>query len=158
MKEKSKRRPWGIIIFVLILAFLIVFVSFAEFNPEIPLIESIEELSFNLISLAFASVGGLILVNQRRHLIGWLLIVFPLATVILGILNQIFLPDILEVPTLNTVEFLYVWFSSWSWWLLIGPIFLIFFLFPTGQLISLKWRRGVFLLLGLHSFILCLLL
>src|SRR5262249_13613487 len=35
---------------------------------------------------------------------------------------------------------LLAWFNSWAWWLLIGPLLLILLLFPSGRLLTCRWR------------------
>ena len=97
-------------------------------------------------SLIFAVVGGLILMRQRRHIIGWLLMILPIMVTISSILDFF-----LKQRTINSVQldiwgFLYLWFGGWSWWLLIGPLLLIFLLYPTGHLWSKSWRWVAFLL------------
>jgi hypothetical protein len=77
--------------------------------------------------------------------IGWLLIIFPIIA-LTDVLDIFMREAVVNSRTLDLGRFLYVWFNNWSWWLLVGPIFLIFLLYPTGRLFSKHWRWSVILL------------
>jgi hypothetical protein len=102
-----------------------------------------QEVVWRSIALVFATVGALIISRDRKHIIGWLLMITPVMITFATILAFFFEPRLVTATTLDAGLFLYLWFSAWSWWLLIGPIILIFYLFPTGHLISKNWRWGV---------------
>jgi hypothetical protein len=101
-------------------------------------LELIDLVIGNLIPVAFAFLGAIILSRQPRNVIGWLLMMPAL----LGILPvhayiRSFTGAPLQPPILLMLS---LWFVNWSWLLLIYPIFFILVLFPTGQPPSPRWR------------------
>ena len=93
-----------------------------------------------LFALICAVIGSLIISRQPRNTIGWLLITIPVSFSIL-LPFQLLLPspgaDLSQVSALTLWA---AWLANWSWWMLVGPIFLIPLLFPTGKLLSHRWR------------------
>jgi hypothetical protein len=93
-----------------------------------------------LFALICAVIGSLIISRQPRNTIGWLLITFPVSFSIL-LPFQLLLPspgaDLSQVSALTLWA---AWLANWSWWMLVGPILLIPLLFPTGKLLSHRWR------------------
>ncbi len=98
-----------------------------------------------LTGIAFGVVGALILSRLRRNRIGWLLMTIALAYSLPALMQTHAGPN--GQPTFLT--YLLRWLNGWSWWLLIGPLLLTLLLFPTGSLLSRRWRwvTGVIALL-----------
>ena len=93
--------------------------------------------------LAFMLSGAVILVRQPGNPIGWLLMI-PGLTAPAADLTSRWLGSLQPPPTeLTPVLWLLVWFSGWSWVLLIFPIFHLLLVFPTGHLVSPCWRLVV---------------
>lgn len=87
-----------------------------------------------------AVIATLIIVRHPRHTIGWLLMVTPLAFGLIQPTNR-FLPQIgSQTISSSPIFWLIAWLQGWSWWLLIGPLLLIPLFFPTGRLLSPRWR------------------
>jgi len=88
--------------------------------------------------IVFGVVGALIVAHQARNTIGWLLMTIALGWTIAGVVD-LYQPDTIPAtPTLTTLAI--VWFTQWSWWVLIGPLLLILVLFPTGRPPTPRWR------------------
>ncbi|MCW5878149.1 MAG: hypothetical protein KIS80_04705 [Anaerolineales bacterium] len=156
MEKKKKQSRWPRAVWVVV--GLMAVVNYALLYAQRDLFPDrfYSEILWRTAALTFAVVGALIISRDRRHVIGWLLMVTPIMITIATILSQFMEPRLAAASELDIPLFLYVWFNNWSWWLLIAPILLIFYLFPTGQLISKRWRWGVGLVLG--AFILFLFL
>ncbi len=99
-----------------------------------------------LIAIAYGVVGALVVSRQPHNLIGWLLLVvgasFAFGTAVLE-------PWSLSLPAtaeLTPTTLLLAWLSGVSWWLLVGPLLLIPLVFPTGRLLSSRWKWVVVLL------------
>ena len=101
-----------------------------------------------LAAVEFSLMGSLIVSRQPRNTIGWLLLVvgpsFAASVTVLDSWARA-LPDPVILTPLNI---LLLWFSGWSWWLLVGPLLLIPLVFPDGRLLSPRWRWVVALLAG----------
>jgi hypothetical protein len=90
--------------------------------------------------IALGIVGALILSRLRRNRIGWLLLLSAVSLVGAGALQNILAQSIGGTAAPTTVAYLAAWLSGWSWWLLVGPLLLLLLLFPTGYLLSPRWR------------------
>lgn len=142
----NKTRLWLLPSLLIIIHLVYIGLTIVERPSDLTLIALLNDLTWLLLGIVYAAVGGLIVTQQPRQIIGWLLMAlpfvyafnFPLERYILATIN----PDIQASPLIT----FYAWFSGWNWWLLIGPILLILQLFPTGNFISRTWRRlGYFL-------------
>jgi hypothetical protein len=96
-------------------------------------------ITFSLFLIISAVIGALIIARHPRNTIGWLLMFYPLATGWSSPLDPF--AATVRIPAELTPPVLWLhWLSEWSWWLLIGPILLIPLLFPSGALLSRRWR------------------
>ena len=97
-------------------------------------------ISWLLVLVTFTVAGALIVSRQPRNIIGWLLMIpgvtSSLNTITLGWLENIQPPPQATTPLI----WLALWFDSWSWVLLIFPVFHLMLTFPTGRLQSPRWR------------------
>ncbi len=112
-------------------------------------------IAWALLPAVFVLSGALIVSRQPRNVIGLLLmtpgLVFLAAGVIdvaSGSLEQGVQP---EAMTLGL--WLRLWFDNWSWVLLIFPLFHLMLVFPTGRLLSARWRWIVGLEIAMILFI-----
>lgn len=103
----------------------------------------------------FAWLGALIVAKRANGRIGWLFILvgsaFALSTVV-----EILARDIGSVSEVTNVGvWLILWAYSWVWMLWVLPIFLLLYIFPTGRLLSRRWRWApwTMLVIGLDSVI-----
>jgi hypothetical protein len=88
----------------------------------------------------FGIVGALIVSRQPRNTIGWLLMA-PVGLVLLEAPIERYIERIAPAaPTPTLPLLLMVWFSGWSWLLLIFPLIHIPLLFPNGQPPTPRWR------------------
>jgi hypothetical protein len=120
-----------------------VFVAVAKFrrgdfggSPEEVLVNSIEAL----LIPAFALLGALILSNQPRNPVGWLIMIPAIGGAITD-------PIALWLASLETAPspagaglFLAIWIDNWSWLLFIFPLLHLFQVFPTGRILTPRWR------------------
>ncbi|RPI85495.1 MAG: hypothetical protein EHM41_10755 [Chloroflexi bacterium] len=112
------------------------------------------DLLWRLFPIVFAIPGALIVSQQPRNTIGWLLLV-P------GILVGLpFPPEYVNVsqpPASPSFLFLLtIWFDNWSWLLLVFPILLIPLLFPNGRPPTPRWRWVLHLAAVMFGFFLLL--
>ncbi|MEJ2352454.1 MAG: hypothetical protein P8Y03_21935 [Anaerolineales bacterium] len=104
------------------------------------------QLMFPLVPVLFALVGALITSRQPGNMIG-LVMMLP------GLSFAFFLEAVAPYtsgyyppPSTHSIWFLIVlWFSNWDWLLLVLPVVFIMLLFPTGRLLSPRWKWVVYL-------------
>jgi len=92
--------------------------------------------------LVFGIVGVLILAvgRQWRNAIGWLLLASALSLDLAGI-GESYWERTLTTPLAPTAaNWFFLWLNGWDWWLLMGPLTFILLLFPTGRLLTRRWR------------------
>jgi hypothetical protein len=105
---------------------------------------------------AFVLSGALIVSRQPANLIGWLLMVPGLALP-LSAVGSSWLAGMQPPPAqADPVLWLALWVTSWSWVLLIFPIFHLLLVFPSGRLLSPRWRWVVALEAGMVATMLVL--
>ncbi len=94
-----------------------------------------------LLALVAFLLGGTVIVSrQPGNVIGWLLLI-PGLTIAISELGTQWLLGLNPPPSsVNLGIWLLVWFTSWSWVLLIFPIFHLLLTFPNGKLLSPRWR------------------
>ncbi len=111
----------------------------------------LEVWTLSVLAILFPVVGLLILVNQPRHLIGWLLGAIGLITAISVLATQFAIYGFYTQPLASPLPAVALWLRGWLW---IPVIFLICFfllLFPTGRLSTSHWRwvaYGLLLTMG----------
>ncbi len=98
---------------------------------------------------SFVISGCMIISRQMRNPIGWLLLV-PGLTDPLATLAGSWLLTLDPAPDRVTPAlWIILWATSWSWVLLIFPIFHLLLTFPNGRLLSHRWRWAVALELAM---------
>jgi hypothetical protein len=109
----------------------------------------VEGWSISLVPLMSAVLAALILVRHPRHAIGWVLMVQGVGMALAGPVTD-YMNGLASPPAHPSALFLVLlWFSGWSWVLLIFPLFLIPLLFPTGRPLSPRWNWVLALGLGM---------
>ncbi len=93
-----------------------------------------------IIPIVFALVGALILSQQPRNVIGWLVMTPSILLMIDGILKSL-IQNITIPATAPPISLILVlWFVGADWVGFIFPLFFIALLFPTGSPASPRWR------------------
>ena len=125
-------------------------------HPTSP--QSIDALVNGLVWIAvlpiFAIVAALIVSRQPGNVIGWLLFL-PAMTRLLDV--EPYIRSFTTPPAQPPLQLqLSLWYYSFSWLLLVFPLFFIPLVFPTGRPPSPRWRWLIFFGLGMCAIFLFL--
>ena len=153
-RNRSALLAWtmcGVIILLLIVDAVVTY-NTAGTSKTIPAVLNYF-LTSTLLYGTSAVLGALIISHQPRNNIGWL--VMSIGAIAFFLPTSQFLPKAGgNLNHISTLALFSIWINSWGWWLLIGPILLIPLLFPTGKLLSPRWRWVVAAILALFLFFL----
>jgi hypothetical protein len=140
---------WGITALTLV---AIGVTGWKEFETGLSGDSTLDRVEFAVwgVSLSMFVISGAIIVSrQPRNVIGWLLMI-PGLSVPLSDLPFRALVDMDPAPVAaGPLLWLAVWFTGWSWILLIFPLFHLLLTFPSGRLLSSRWRWVVVLELAM---------
>ena len=106
-------------------------------------------IAWALLPAVFVLIGALIVSRQPGNIIGLLLMIPGLVILAAGVSDVVF-GSLAEGPPAQDMTpglWIRLWFDNWSWVLLIFPILHLMLVFPTGKLLSTRWRW----LLGLET-------
>lgn len=131
---------WGLAAIVLAVAVVIAVVKFrrGDFggSPAEVAVHWIEAL----LIPAFALLGALILSNQPRNQVGWLIMIPAIGGAVTDPI-ALWLSSFDAAPSaVGAGLFLAVWMENWSWLLFIFPILHLLQVFPTGRILTPRWR------------------
>jgi hypothetical protein len=119
------------------------------------LTRQINDIIAAIFPIVYAAVAAIIIYNQPRNVIGWLLMspafFFPVSVLVGNTLAGFTTAPQATIPNL-----LMVWFDNWAWLPLIFPLPLLMLLFPTGSPPSPRWRWVLYLALGMCVFLVVL--
>lgn len=122
-----------------VIAVLIWTSALAGFFGE-SLVSALIGLSNVVLMVAFVISGAVIVSRQPKNIIGRLLMIPGLVLPAAELIHN-WLVDLDPVPVnADLTLWLATWLDGWSWVLLIFPIFHLLLVFPTGRLLSPRWR------------------
>lgn len=127
--------------------------TFAFLASElVPEPEMIGAVAFLMIAPVYGITGAMIVSRQRRNPIGWMLMVIALG-ITFGIVASLVIPT--DAPTSVGIPLaLTLIATSLSWLFFIFPVFRLLLTFPTGELLSRRWRWLVGLEIAMVSLLL----
>jgi hypothetical protein len=111
------------------------------------------DILFALLPIIFALPAALIITRQPRNTIGWLLMIYPLVTLPSDAFTRYLSRYQTSPPPATLLNLFLVWVPNLSWMALIFPVFLVPLFFPTGRLISPRWRWTIYLTIGMTLFL-----
>jgi signal transduction histidine kinase len=101
---------------------------------------------------AFTTMGALIIARARAHArrIGWLYCAIGLAAATDGFCGTYAIVALLAAPGSLPAGLAFAWIQSWTWILVLGLLFVFLpLLYPTGRLLSRRWRPVAVCAIGL---------
>jgi hypothetical protein len=90
--------------------------------------------------MGLATVGALIASRRSANPIGWILCAMGLAFAISSIVEEYLTRSLVSAPGSLPQSVFALWLYEWFWGAAIAPISLVFLLFPTGRLLTPRWR------------------
>lgn len=146
MERFVPRLAWILATLVTTVVIVLLAIGLPSLEPENPL-DWFATILFVVIPISFAATSAAILSRQPRNLVGWTLMI-PAVDVVLSSPISTYYVGLDPVPTtLSILDVLALGFEQFSWVLLIFPIFHLMLVFPSGQLLSSRWR----ILVGLEA-------
>ena len=150
MEKKNKRSIliWAFyttMIVLLVIAAVSNIIRKSATSSGVNYIESTSELIILIVS---AVISALIISRQPHNTIGWLLLFFPLAFLIVLPFERYLPQPGTDLSQVSALSLWGAWLGEWIWLLIIVPILLIALLFPTGRLLSSRWRWVIIAILA----------
>jgi signal transduction histidine kinase len=125
---------WGLAVALLAGALSLTFAN--GFFEEDPFVVVVAPLAV----LGYATVGTLISARHHRNPIGWLFLSFALNFALAGVTDQYVIRGVRVAPGSLPLIDLAVWIQNVVFVPAFSVIPLVFLLFPTGRLLSARWR------------------
>ena len=141
---------------VLVLAPLIGVVLVDDVDLGNDLLESLSNFAFLLVPATYAITGAVVVSRQPRNPVGWMLMLIALG-VNLSILSEIFAAT--SPPEVVTIWIVFVLgLTEASWIFFMFPILHLLLTFPSGRLLSARWKPlvGVELSMVLYTLVITL--
>ncbi|MFN8487237.1 MAG: hypothetical protein U0350_06565 [Caldilineaceae bacterium] len=98
--------------------------------------------------IAFAVLGVLVVARLPNHRVGWLFLVIGLSAALALFTDQYTIYKLVTHPAGQPFVWLVVWLHTWVWLVGNWAIGLLLLIFPTGRLLSARWRWASWLLAG----------
>ena len=152
----ATRRPLSVLIWtwcaLIIVTALVSWVFFLMSSlAENTIVNTVTGATTNLAFIAFGTTGALVISRQPRNTVGWLMMLLGSLAFVWPF--DIYVNNLAQPPTEPSALFLLgLWFWSWLWLWLIFPLLFILLFFPTGRLLSPRWRWVAFLGIALCLF------
>jgi signal transduction histidine kinase len=119
-----------------------------------PALNTLPRLISDLLAVgvvqAFATLGALIVARARTRRIGWIYCAIGLAAATDGFCGTYAIVALLVAPGSLPGGLALAWIQSWTWIVVVGLLFVFLpLLFPTGRLLSRRWRPVAVCAIGL---------
>jgi signal transduction histidine kinase len=117
------------------------------------LLPNVISIVFGLIGfLSFATLGALIVTRAKERRIGWLYCAIGLTVLVDSFSGNYTIVALVLTPNALPAGLAFAWIQTWSWILPAG-LMVIFLplLYPTGRLLSRRWRPVAICAIGLVS-------
>lgn len=131
---------WALVGLTIVLVGLIVWSDYQAGRIEAEAGSLLTAVGYVVTLLAFVISGAVIASRQPGNIIGWLLIIPGTSAALSEVINNWLLSIDPPPMTGDPAIWLGLWYTNWSWLLLIFPIFHLLFVFPDGALLSRRWR------------------
>jgi hypothetical protein len=94
-----------------------------------------------VLGIAFSTAGAMITANRPRNKIGWLLMAVALGSATSSLVDEYHAVQRVEGRVLSSAAPYLLWLTNWLWVTLAIPAWIFVpSIFPTGKLVSARWR------------------
>ena len=152
----ARRLAWGIGVFSLVLMVVTLVLLFVDREASLPNNVGSWTASdlFDLIVILGVPILGVVIVNkQPRNWVGWLFIVAGLSLALTTFGQSYALHALIAQPGTLPGGRALAWLSNAVWPIPFTCLVLVFLLFPTGHLVSPRWRIVAWLTLAILALI-----
>ncbi len=114
---------------------------------------SLNDLLWTFVPVPFAALGALIISRQPANRIGWILVAIGAAMTLSNSGDAVFF-FVDDAPTTISVPlYIVLWYNNVSWVTFFFLMFMVLYVFPTGNLLSRRWLWAPRLAVALFAFI-----
>ena len=115
------------------------------------LLPNVVSIIFGLVGfLSFATLGALIVTRARQRRIGWLYCAIGLTVLVDSFSGNYAVVALILAPNALPAGLAFAWIQTWSWILPAGLLVIFLpLLYPTGRLLSRRWRPVAVCAIGL---------
>lgn len=97
------------------------------------------------LALAYGTIGALVASRRSRNPIGWLLLATGGFAAVQALAAEYSVYAVMTKPGSLPAGEIMGWIPHWIWVLVVSPVLLTMLFFPSGQLLSSRWRLFLFL-------------
>ena len=134
---RSMRWPWfvwGVMLCVLAAALSL---SIVNSTFEVFVVVAV------MMMIGYGTVGALVASRVPRNPIGWLMLTIGAGFALVGLSDEVLTYTVITNPGAMPGKAVAAWVANWIFVVTLAPIPLILLLFPTGDVISPRWRWAV---------------
>jgi two-component system NarL family sensor kinase len=139
MRRADPWRAWSACLLA-VATLMVVFVLFIWHNDALPATNKISWVLGSIPSLAFVTMGAVVVARRPGNRIGWLCYGVGLSQILAGFGSQAAEAVLAADPNLGPVWLVVYELGGLCWELSWALLALLLLLFPTGQLPSPRWR------------------
>lgn len=114
---------------------------------------SLADAMWVFVPVLFAALGSLIISRQTDNRVGWLLLAIGVGMSLSNMSDAIFFGTDEPPATMTPLLFLALWFNNVVWAMFFFPIFMLLYVFPTGNLLSRRWAWAPRLAIAMFIFL-----
>lgn len=157
IKEMNRLKATLVVLLTALVTAGAVYVLVVALADGTPFSQITSQAVWGLVPVAFAITAAVIIVKQPENPVGWVLLI-PAVGNFLDLVVSVGYLDSWATPPqrLGPLALAAIAYSNLSWLSLIFPVFHLLLVFPTGQLVSRRWRWATSLEAAMISILLIL--